>query len=146
MPRFTLRTLFVVVTAFGLLLGWLSWQASIVRERQALRRQLMLEGASFREAGSGPVGDGLAELLIKLDSKIGGHIPLIHTRRGAELPRPPFREGDPTACPNWVRRMLGDRDWESIALGRIGTAPDLKRVACFPEADILAGETPFRSD
>jgi hypothetical protein len=141
-PRFSLRALFVIVTILAL---WLGWQLSIVRQRQALREQLLLEGAYFREAGRGPVGDPLEILLIKLDPNVGPGA-FVHTRRGAEYLGHPFREGNPAAGPNWTRRILGDREWELIDLARFGTATDLKRLTCFPEADILARDTPFRSD
>jgi hypothetical protein len=42
--RFSLRMLFVVVTAFGI---WMGWQVHIVHERKHWRRVIMSHGGSF---------------------------------------------------------------------------------------------------
>ena len=42
--RFSLRTLFVVVTLAAIPLGWLTWQLHIVRERKAIHAELQREG------------------------------------------------------------------------------------------------------
>ncbi len=39
--RFSLRTLFVIVTAFAILMGWIAWNVSQVREREKFFRRLM---------------------------------------------------------------------------------------------------------
>ena len=36
--RFSLRTLFVLLTIFAFPMAWLGWQASIVQQRQAMRK------------------------------------------------------------------------------------------------------------
>lgn len=44
LPRFSLRTMFVVVTVFSL---WLGWQAKIVRDRREMISDLQRQGIPF---------------------------------------------------------------------------------------------------
>jgi hypothetical protein len=47
MPRFTLRTLFVVVTVIAVVLGWLMWQREIVRHRSDLLADVVRGGGEY---------------------------------------------------------------------------------------------------
>ncbi len=46
-PRFSLRTLFVALTIASIALGWLAWQANIVRHRQQMRAQIEAAGGAI---------------------------------------------------------------------------------------------------
>jgi hypothetical protein len=50
--RFSLRTLFVLLTLFGMLLGWLDWNRRQVNEREKLFHSVAARGAMFGSLNS----------------------------------------------------------------------------------------------
>lgn len=48
--RFSMRTMFVALTLFSILLGWVGWQWRIVRERERLIQWDMVSGALRQSA------------------------------------------------------------------------------------------------
>ncbi|MEX2113830.1 MAG: hypothetical protein WD845_11630 [Pirellulales bacterium] len=106
--RFRLRTLFVVVTVLGVCLGW---QVKMVRDRAAVRRELVSHGASVYPLGAlmhgGPISDSV-------------------------------RRGDPSAELSWLRRALGDEIVSDILFPGEPAADDLAKIDHFlPESRVL---------
>ena len=102
--RYSLRALFLVVTVLGC---WLGWQANIVRQRKAVRDELV--------AGAG-------WLVTAIDY--------------AQTPSRPAAEDACGEIPVW-RRWMGDEAIAQIGFERSVTAPERARVrSLFPEAYI----------
>jgi hypothetical protein len=106
---YSLRALFVVVTAVSLLVGWFTWEAQIVRHRQTVRRRLEAAGAIFFAGG--------------MDWH---HSPFVR------LVRPHNDQHSISA----LRRLLGDRSIDLIAFNRQLTPDDRQAIETFPEAEI----------
>lgn len=106
--RFRLRTLFVVLTVFA---AWFGWQVKTVRDRAAVRQDLVSRGAHFYASGrlmhGGPIQDSV--------------------RRGAR-----------SARLSWLRRSLGDEIVADILLPGEPAADDLATIdRYFPESRVL---------
>ena len=109
--RFSLRTLFLVVTVFCL---WLGWQASVVRERKSLLRSLENDPHLLFDPLHTSFGPGKMVLTFGT---------LTNHRDGPYVP--------------WFRRMLGDDNVTSLGLPSEMTEEDLRRFKiAFPEAVI----------
>jgi hypothetical protein len=107
--RFSLRTLFVLVTAFGFVVAWLGWQLQIVRHRQAVRRQVEeTDGIVF-------AGD-------------------IEWKRSPAIVV--MRDADYTYKISPLRRFLGDQFIELIGFNRQLTADDHRAIDSIPEAEV----------
>jgi hypothetical protein len=101
------RTVLIVialVVAFGL--GWLGWQAQIVRHRQAVRKQINANG-----------GYGMSD----------GFLPPAFVL---------VRAADRDCGISKIRRMLGDEEMPSIVFGDPLTAADREAINAFPEANV----------
>lgn len=93
-----------IIAAIGL--GWLGWQASIVRYRRSMREQI--------EAGGGVIQQ------------------LTDGWRAA----PRIRSFDPDYRISWIRQLLGDEEVYIIEFDRQLTASDRIAVEAFPEASV----------
>ena len=108
--RFTLRTLFVVVTVFSI---WLGWQASVVRERMVLRK-------AIEDAASDSF-----EPYVAVGTRDDGSTVSTWGCKWSVNPIP------------WYRRMLGDEPVGDLGVPpgwSAGDAQHLKRA--FPEAAV----------
>ena len=102
-----------LVVAIGL--GWLGWQASIVRHRRAIGRQFETDG----EVRFGRMMYASKKIVIS--------------------PPPLFREihpADPRCAVSQVRRLLGDQEVRFIEFWRPLTAADRQAMEAFPEAEV----------
>ena len=113
--RFTLRTLFVLVTVLCL---WLGWNAGTVHHRRQLRAQMIARGWIF-------FGDSA-------DANSAGTALPILTRM---LPRS-------DVSPSWIRQMLGDSLVPWIGYPRGVPRSESKRdedllESAFPEAQFI---------
>jgi hypothetical protein len=108
---FSLRTLFVVVTVFGIVIGWLAWNVRIVRSRQLTRTWVIRQGGAVHFNGLMP----------------------FHSWN----PPAPTRARNADLDPSWVRRLLGDERVELLECPRNFSTSELDQVAVvFPEAEI----------
>lgn len=110
--RFSLRTLFVVLTLFGV---WLGWEMYVVRKRQAVRAWAERRGAEFSTDEH--------EKMWLLD----------------EYSRHPERSQKSFAIP-FVRRLFGDEAVVSVRLSLDEKEEEevgLKIAPVFPEAELL---------
>ena len=108
-PRFSLRTLFVALTIAGIALGWLAWQANIVRHREQMRAQIEAAGGA-----------------IFFDSVDWMHSPDVRE----------LRKGDYQLQVSAIRRWLGDRRIGFIGFNRQLTEADRQAIEAFPEAQV----------
>ena len=109
--RFSLRTMFVVVTVAGLALGWLVWQIRIVRERKTVLAELQLE-----------CGDDFMILTVETMKTEGYKL--------NDCPRIPL-----------VRRILGDEPCHSITIPRTANMQLIERMErAFPESRLSVYE------
>ena len=114
---FSLRTLFVVVTVLGC---WLGWQVKIVRDRQALRRELELAASDSFEP------------YVAIGTRVDGSVSTTWGRKWSVNPVP------------WYRRVLGDEPVGDLGVPNGWTTSDVNRLrAAFPEAAI-SGPIPNR--
>jgi hypothetical protein len=111
---YSLRTLFVVVAVFAC---WLGWNVNVVRERQAVWREIVAEKET-RDRG-----------LLELFSHWGGAIPFPYFKT--------IQEGSSTAARlSFIRRLLGDEPHTDIKRSREEDARRTMRY--FPEATITS--------
>jgi hypothetical protein len=89
-------------------LGWLGWQAQIVRYRRAVRDQIEASNA---------------------------HIVSTDTLLGPNFVQ--FRAADPTTEISTIRRLLGDQSTGKIVFSRPVTTIDLEVAEAFPEAEVF---------
>jgi hypothetical protein len=109
--RYSLRTLFVVVTVFGV---WLGWQASIVHERKRI----------------------LSSLERQASDSFNPYVALFKMKQ-ATLKLGPADWPWPTNPIPWVRRMLGDKPVVFLGVPETMTKHDILHIKkCFPEAAI----------
>ena len=109
--RFSLRTLFVLVTLLACALGWLVWQIQIVRERKSLLSEVSRYNSSY------PFDQLYFDVL---EGKIAIYGPLPEQVRVS-----------------WVRRALGDNSYMSITLPEHVPANVIERVeSAFPESHL----------
>jgi hypothetical protein len=119
-PRYRLRTLFVVVTVIGVLLAWVASQERIVLQRRALLNLLEQSGGSVVadepgpskfviSAPPGPSAEAMRRTLAGIYDR--AHIP-------------------------WLRRLLGDRAIYVLILPAPLEHERLHFEQVFPEADI----------
>ncbi len=111
--RFRLRTLFVVLTVFGV---WLGWQVTTVRDRAAVRRELVSHGARVFPFGTLMLGGPFQNSV---------------------------RRGDPTAQLPWVRRALGDEIVADIQFPGQPAADDLAKIDRFLPESRVQGNVVF---
>jgi hypothetical protein len=105
--RFSLRTLFVVVTIFGV---WLGWNLKIVRERNRLLDYV--------------------HILARLEA--GEADPDIKSRQERKYPG----DWECIRIP-WTRRVLGDSSYIAIAVPDSATSKLIAEIeAAFPEAEL----------
>jgi hypothetical protein len=106
--RFSLRTMFVLVTVASIVLGWMGWNLQIVRQRQSARKWLEDKGGQFWE----------------IQLSFTGH--------------PFARDPDIAHAPARLRTMLGDRPAMTIELPSTLTETERLRIwNLFPEAGII---------
>src|SRR5262249_52439536 len=107
--RFSLRTLFVLVTVIAC---WLGWQVHVVQHRKAMLRQIEASGGyAFGNQDWGWGHPGKDHIL---------------------------RWGNEDASPSAIRSLLGDIHAENIGFDRPMTGADRQAIAAFPEASIYA--------
>jgi hypothetical protein len=109
--RWSLRTLFVVVTLVSVPLGSLAWQAHIVRHRQQMLGQIKADG--------GIIFVGHVDWM---------HSPLVRV----------IRHGDYKYIISPLRSWFGDRRVSLIGFNRQLTAFDRQAVEAIPEVQIHA--------
>jgi hypothetical protein len=112
LPRYSLRTLFVAVTAFSLLFGWLAWQASIVHHRQAMLSIINQNGGRVFESG-------------EFDLEFPDQVKTI-------------RRGDAGYQISQVRKWFGDKLIFMVLFNRQLTGSDRQTIEAFPEAEVMA--------
>ena len=115
--RFSLRTLFVVVTVFGIGLAWLGWELQLVRRRTAL-----MDWARQNNLWS-----------FFTVSEIRQKLPLLRASGSSDYPLALY-EGVPQV--STIRRWLGD---EALATMSFSEPPAVSKQeefrAAFPETD-----------
>jgi hypothetical protein len=112
--QFSLRTLLIVVALLAVPLGYVGWQAKIVRERKAMVREVAKMGGQV--------------VFSSYETKLG---PDSHFRFGETTMKPPY----PTV--STLRAWLGDDFALGIALPAATPTDTLKRVEqIFPEAKV----------
>src|SRR5262245_36456365 len=110
--RFSLRTMFVMVAIVGVALGWLVWQARIVKHRLSLLKQ-------FQETN--------------VNYWITGDVTWMHHSNVKRL-----RIADESVGPSWIRKLMGDCNVSAIGIDRQLTTADRQAIKAFPEAEINA--------
>jgi hypothetical protein len=120
-PRFSLRTMFVVVTAIGC---WLGYQVSIVGQRKALLAPI--EEMSDIKETSGSVQSDFG--YISAESE-WGELLLCHSQGAAAAHR-----SSVLASVSWFRRLLGDRPIACV-LAPTRNSDAISRA--FPEAAVV---------
>jgi hypothetical protein len=98
-----------LIAAFGL--GWLAWQAQIVRHRRAMRAQIEAGGATV-------IGSYWT----------GGGAPFVSIEQ--------VRAGDPDYRVSEIRRLLGDAPVWWIVLRPGVSGSDVREIQAFPEAEV----------
>jgi hypothetical protein len=112
--QFSLRTLLIVVTLLAVPLGYVGWQARIVRERQAMMSGFLHERCIFAVV-----------------SDLDRGPPFLRTRP----------ETYPASSIPWVRRILGDECLLVVRISWDATKDDFERVqATFPEVKAQRSE------
>jgi hypothetical protein len=99
--------MFVAVTLAAIALGWVAWQAGVVRHRQAMLRQITATGGVY----------------------FTGSIDWLHSPHVTELRRSNGGYDLP-----FYRRWLGDRPVVFIGFDRNLTEADFAATEAFPEA------------
>jgi hypothetical protein len=110
--RFSLRTLFVVLTVAGGVIGWISWQWNIVHHRRAMRAMLEANGATFFVAN------------------------IAWRRPSSKIET--IQSVDRAYKISSIRRWFGDEFVDMIAFNRKLTAQERLAIKAFPESDIKA--------
>jgi hypothetical protein len=110
--RFRLRTLMIVVTLLAVPLGYVGWQAKIVRERDET---------------------------VRLIGTLGGHIYLYDDewqfQRATQYDESTFKFRPPL-----IRRRLGDRAYYEVAVPHLSEADAEKIRRVFPGINIIVGK------
>ena len=118
--RFSLRTLFAVVTLACVSLAWYDHEANIVRNRQAMRMQIRLAGGRLEHRSGSILFDSVA--------------PLDASRKVSLLQR---WLGDEHQRVIVFERQLTDADWDVVR-----AFPEAK--VCFPMSWIQIGDHSVR--
>jgi Tol biopolymer transport system component len=118
--RWSLRTMFVVVTIVAC---WMGWNLSIVRQRQSLSKEIIAEAQT--------------RMRIMSDFHYGGAFiwEEKHLRRTKSIPKLTL-----------LRRWLGDEDHSAWPILRSTEQDALRTAAIFPEADVRYYDGPRSSD
>ncbi len=124
--RFSLRTLFALVTVVALALGWLMWQRQIVRERQTMRDWLWSEGAYVVVDAASP------RHYVQFTSAFN-HRPTV---LAPKLTRIRTQSQPRTLLPP-VRRWFGDEYVDGICLTEDLTARHDEIEKMFPESIVV---------
>ena len=114
---YSLRTLFIVLTLFGV---WLGWQVRIVQHRIAMLKQL-------RETQVAYVPERRHGTWINAQSNWVSHDTVTFVRLR-----------DETRWPSRIRRLLGDCVVTEFGFDRRLTEADKRAIEAFPEAAIQA--------
>ncbi len=123
--RFSLRTLFVVVTVLAC---WLGWQLFVIRDRQAVK-------AHIEERGGLVVADNGI-----VDGYQFGDVEWIRQGYVNAYPTHPELEQKSMKIPGF-RRILGDHAAIEIVMPSTFTRDELHRVrTTFPEANLVVDE------
>jgi hypothetical protein len=113
--QFRLRTLMIAVTLLALPMGYVGWQATIVRERKATAREIVSLGGAIHSA-----------------SLVFKNGPEVEFSMGDKFFKPPY----PSV--SLIRRWLGDDYVVGIALPPSTPHGTEERIsAVFPEAMVL---------
>ena len=116
--RFSLWALFLVVTVFGI---WLGWQVNIVRRRRAMAESIHSRGGLIYQSPSDPCAKNWPE-------------PHASAYRKSVLIT---GAAEPEFIPPW-RRWLGDEPIAYVRLPKQTTQVDLDAIAAvFPNAEIF---------
>jgi hypothetical protein len=110
-PRFSLRTLLVVVTVLSGLSAWMAWQIQIVRTREAMLSELNANGAK--------TFDRFDSTFIQPGWGLKG-----------------VRGGDPSKKPSWLRKAIGDFPVSNIYFEK-ADQDAMRRSSYFPEAAVF---------
>jgi hypothetical protein len=108
------NVLVVIALISGLGLGWLGWQATIVRHRRAMREQI--------KASGGWADDGLSYTPFNTAAPKG------YVFRDHTIPK--------------IRELLGDEAVAWITFRREPTASDREALEAFPEANVVGVPDP----
>jgi len=119
--RFSLRTLFVVVTVVGLGLGWLAWNVNIVRQRMAMRAEIVAEHIAR------------TQIMYSIEDRAGAIA--WHAEEVQHAPSTPMQL-------SLVRRLLRDDLYPLIHRNKKEDA--LRSLRLFPEAQITYYAGPFK--
>ncbi len=112
--RFTLRTLFVVVTVFGV---WLGYEFNVVHQRNAMRKSVVKRGG-YVDVFTRPAPTKMGPFLLSF-----GYMRVLGPEEEPEIPR-------------W-RRWFGDEAVNRIMLPSGSSDADLERArALFPEGTV----------
>jgi hypothetical protein len=107
---FSLRTLLIVMTSLGCVLGWVGWNLKMVRQREATRSWLENQGGLVCEYKS--------------------------THPYAVVPQT-YRSYDASCEPSWLRKMLGDQTVRVVDLPPALTEAQRKMIEeVFSEAEM----------
>ena len=112
-PRFSLRKMFVLVAALALPMAWFGWQASIVRHRLGMLRQI--------ESECGPRIRPLNTVGQEHDARVYYDDAIQHRRPGDDIP--------------WYRTMFGDKRVPIICVPHPTSDNEIAKIKdIFPEA------------
>ena len=115
--RFSLRTFFILLTLFGV---WLGWQVRIVQHRVAMLKHLRKTAVAYvPQRGHG------TWIVLQSDWLHHDTVTQVRVR-------------DDTRRPSWIRRLLGDCVVLELGFDRRLTEADKRAIEAFPEAGIEA--------